>query len=955
MHVTHHLVPDRRPARRRTALRRLAVPLSALLAVAGGWPMASAAPAAQPSANQRPSPHTADDGALSQGPPAASAAAAGQQRRVEVPGARTENTTTWANPDGTVSVETHAGPVRFRKGGKWVDIDPTLRRAADGSVRAVAHPHGLRIAGRTGEGGGDLLTLGGGGRTVTLGWKGPLPEPVLSGHRATYANVLPATDLVVEATRTGFEQYLVVKDRSAADEVESFTLPLRTEGLTTTRNSDGSLSFTDPSTKKAVGRLPAPVMWEAGRQKRGGQDGRRTAVGMTLEREGGRLGLRLTPDRDFLASPDTRYPVTIDPAVFLSPHVDTTVVRGSQEDFSGAVGLRVGRESGKEAARSFVQFPRTPGMTGGAVLDAQLSLFPLSSAQCAPRSWEVWDTGAVSSATRWGTQPAWRTKAATSTLTSGASADCPAREVTLDVTSLVSQWAAVDRATDTLGLRATDENDTSAFKVFASGDNVSNVPALLVTYRPTSDPATDHVQYWNDVLLSAYRTAGGAPGPLARAGAMMHGAVYDAANSIRCSEGETRCLGRPYLVKTTAPADADINSAIDQAAYLVLEAVFPNMDFARQLAAAGESIPQTVTGTQRRAGSSVGHQAARAMVDARAADGSQTSTPYPGSSSPGNWRPTDANPAATPAWGLVKPFGLTSGSQFRQRRLTDYGSMEALLRSSDYSNQVNEVRDLGGVESPLRTADQTQAAFFWANDVDGTYKPPGQLFELTQTVSRQHRLTVDANAKLFALVAFAMADAGIAAWDAKYQTNIDLWRPESAIRLDGDGNPLTSADPEWQPLSRNREGQHFSPPFPAHVSGHATFGAAWARTMERWFGTDDIGFTAGTEDFDALGVTRTFTSFSDAAQENARSRIWLGVHYSWDGTDGITVGNSVADHISSNSVGPNSSDLWKEYELLHNLSGCQATGRQLVAEHRWSAYECRRASTTNDDHRLYVK
>ncbi|GAA2401565.1 hypothetical protein GCM10010420_30550 [Streptomyces glaucosporus] len=946
-------------------LRRLAVPLSLLLVAEAGLVAATAAPAAAETATTRKAEAAFDPSKDTKAPDEESArlAAAVQDRQIEVVGARTEHTTLWANPDGTMSLESHAGPVRFKRDGAWVDVDATLRKAADGSIRAKAHPRGLRLAGRTGAGGGDLVTLGRGDQTVTLGWKGALPEPVLKGHRATYVNALPKTDLVVEATRTGFEQYLVVKDRSAAERAAEVALPLRAEGLDTVQNADDSITFTDPETKKTVGRIPAPFMWDASGQKKTPRSGKhRAEVGLDLARTARGAELRLTADRDFLTDEDTRYPVTIDPAAFLGPNFDTTLREGSTEDLSASPDLAIGREYGKGRTESYLRFGTYEEIEGKTILNAELNLFPVWADQCEPREWEVGETDPVSSTTRWSTKPAWRktvaTSSATSGHTSGTAPYCGSEWVNVDVTSMVSEWSKQDRDTYTIGLRAKDPDDYTAFKIFASSDDVDSGPSLLVTYQTPADPVKDHVHFWNDVLLTAYRTVGGAPGPLARAGAMMHGAIYDAANSVKCAEGPTRCLGEPYLTKVSVPASPlpDINSAIDQAAYDVLKEVYPGaVDLAKALSDARASIPSTVTATQRAAGQSVGQKAAAAMLAARADDGSATSNPYPGSQTPGYWRPTDGTPAATPDWGRVKPFGLLSGSQARPAGPGGHTTMADLLKSDAYADQVKEVKDLGGATSTLRTADQEHAAFFWANDLNGTYKPPGQLFEMTQVVSLQHRMSVEGNAKLFALVAFSMADAGIAAWDAKYLTEIDLWRPESAINLDGDGNPDTLQDSSWRPLSKDQNGNRFSPSFPAYVSGHATFGGAWAKAVEQWFRTDQVTFTAGTEDFSALNTTRTFTSFSAAARENARSRVWLGVHYDWDGTEGVSTGNKVGEYVSANKLKANNAADWQPYEDLSNLGGCEATGRMLVAEHRWNAYQCVSTSTANDNHRLYVK
>ncbi|WP_405453621.1 vanadium-dependent haloperoxidase [Streptomyces achromogenes] len=207
---------------------------------------------------------------------------------------------------------------------------------------------------------------------------------------------------------------------------------------------------------------------------------------------------------------------------------------------------------------------------------------------------------------------------------------------------------------------------------------------------------------------------------------------------------------------------------------------------------------------------------------------------------------------------------------------------------------MRQVRDLGAAGSTTRTTDQTAAAWFWADDANGTYKPPGQLLDITARVSRDRGLTTYQNARLFALVSVAMADAAIAEWDVKYQTPIDLWRPVSAIR---EG----LRDTTWKPLSGT------TPCFPAWASGHSAFGAAWAGIMRQYFKTDGITFTASTDEPKSPVRNRTFTSFSQAAREEADSRVWLGVHYPWDASDGLTLGENVATWVFTHkmkSVGP---------------------------------------------------
>jgi hypothetical protein len=369
-------------------------------------------------------------------------------------------------------------------------------------------------------------------------------------------------------------------------------------------------------------------------------------------------------------------------------------------------------------------------------------------------------------------------------------------------------------------------------------------------------------------------------------------------------------------------ANPDPQTAIDYAAFKVLSSVFPAVDFTPFLAAAEPVAPVT---DAKKEGRSIGEQSAAVMIAARTGDGSADTTAYVPSTSPGQWRPTGSGNAVTPNWGKVRRFSRYGSPQPPAdfRNLVDYqangtldlspvssssarpqlpggfSSITAMLISQSYADQVNEVKALGSANSATRTAEQTEIAWFWANDLNGTYKPPGHLLDMTRIVSEQRGLIELQNVKLFASASLALADAAIAAWDAKYQTPIDLWRPESAIRLAADdGNAQTVADPSWRPLSADTAEVNFSPAFPAYVSGHATFGGAWAAVMKAYFGTDSIGFTAETEDphaVDSAGnyLTRSFASFSQAGIEDGRSRIYLGVHYSWDSDYGYATGQKL--------------------------------------------------------------
>jgi hypothetical protein len=242
---------------------------------------------------------------------------------------------------------------------------------------------------------------------------------------------------------------------------------------------------------------------------------------------------------------------------------------------------------------------------------------------------------------------------------------------------------------------------------------------------------------------------------------------------------------------------------------------------------------------------------------------------------------------------------MVKGDQFRPDGPLGYNDLDTLLRSRGYAKQFNEVKEYGSRNSNKRSSEQTEIAWFWANDRNGTFKPPGHLMDITAVVSRDQDLSLTQNARLFALVGLALGDAGLVAWDQKYSTEVDLWRPVSAIRLaDIDNNNKTKKKANWLPLL------DFSPPFPAYTSGHATFGAAHAAIMRNYFGTDNITFTCGTDEPVVRNVQRTFHSFTEAGRENGVSRVYLGVHYRFDADLGYASGTQLGNYVFRNFLRP---------------------------------------------------
>ncbi len=252
--------------------------------------------------------------------PSARVAAKLSGKRVEALSERTETSTTWVNKDGSLTTSLAAGPVRFERDGKWLDVDVELRESGSG-VEPVAHPEGLRLAGKTGTPAKslkaartaratDLVTLGEGDQQITLQWKGGLPKPTLDGTRAEYANAVPGADVVVEATRTGFEQFVEIRQRPDQGSY-SYTLPLKAKGLKVKQLADGSVQFTDRKNKKRA-VMPAPVMWDSAVDKRSGEHTHKAEVDLRVVKKGSSVDLVVTPDARFLSDPQTRYPVTVD-------------------------------------------------------------------------------------------------------------------------------------------------------------------------------------------------------------------------------------------------------------------------------------------------------------------------------------------------------------------------------------------------------------------------------------------------------------------------------------------------------------------------------------------------------------------------------------------------------------------------------------------------------------------
>ena len=458
------------------------------------------------------------------------------------------------------------------------------------------------------------------------------------------------------------------------------------------------------------------------------------------------------------------------------------------------------------------------------------------------------------------------------------------------------------------------------------------------TLQEAEASATTGVRRWNEIAINASgldhtpvapgenRVFGEQIGPCraARAMAIVHIAIFEVVNAINGGY-------KSYVGLSPAASPTAQNAAIAQAAHDTLIALFPSQKASFDSQLAGD-LSQISDGLAKSNGITLGRRAAKAILAARSADGSQHPEPRVGvdfitSNDAGMWRqdPISLIPLALGAhWGDVKPFAIRSASQYRVPH-------QPAMDSPEYAAAYDEVKRLGGdgITTPTeRTEEQTQIAIYWAYDGTPSLCAPPRLYnQITVQLAGQMGTNEVGLARLLALVNTAMADAALAVWESKFF--YQCWRPITAIREadagtgpsgTGDGNPATVGDPTFSPLgapASNLNGPNFTPPFPGYPSGHAGIGGALFQVLRRFYGTDNIPFTFVSDEFNGVTrdhggnvrplIPRSFTTLSQAEEENGQSRIYLGIHFSFDKTEGIAQGRRVGDYVFKTTFVPVSS------------------------------------------------
>jgi hypothetical protein len=392
-------------------------------------------------------------------------------------------------------------------------------------------------------------------------------------------------------------------------------------------------------------------------------------------------------------------------------------------------------------------------------------------------------------------------------------------------------------------------------------------------------PAGNVVTHWNELLLQSLSSQPAFQPLLTRNMALVHVTMFDAVNAIDRSY-------EPYAAHVHASHGASLQAAAAQAAYDTLSALYP----ARQAifdAALAEDLAGIPPGLAMQ-GVAVGHEVAQQILTLRSDDGAGSPLPYtPPGNDPGQWHPTfpDFSPAAGAHIPAITPFAVTSSQQFRP-------PPPPSLTSAAYAAALNETRTLGSLNSPDRTADQTQVALLWRAPL-----PHFQIWNrVAQDVAAAHDTTLVESARLFAQLNMAINDGLETSFESKY--HYALWRPVEAIRrADEDGNPATAADPGWTPLHPT------TPPYPTYAGNAATIGAAGATVLAAVFG-DAIPFRIDWGVYGFPGVTRSYAGFGQAAQEEADSRIWGGIHFTFDSVAGQGIGRNVAHYVMDNLLVP---------------------------------------------------
>jgi PAP2 superfamily len=385
--------------------------------------------------------------------------------------------------------------------------------------------------------------------------------------------------------------------------------------------------------------------------------------------------------------------------------------------------------------------------------------------------------------------------------------------------------------------------------------------SLFIGSMAKADAVTD----WNVKAGEIVVEAKLATAPANRVLAIVHTAVYEAANAI------TKRYPASGLRLEVAPG-ASIEAAVATANHATLAKCVPSQQEAIDTAYQA-ALALLADGPAKTAGIAVGEKAAAAILALRLDDGAATTETYRPYTTAGVYVPT-VMPLVS-QWPQRKPWLLTSPAQFRP-------GPPPPLTSAVWTRDYNEIKELGSKNSTRRTAEQTEIARFWEATMPPIYHG------LVRSVATMPGREVTQNARLFAAVMQATDDALIAVFDAKYHYN--FWRPVTAIRNgDIDGNDATEREPAWTPFID-------TPMHPEYPCAHCIVSAAVGTVLRADIGTGPMP-TLKTTSVTAKGAARSWTKIDDFMQEVAQARIYDGVHYRNSTEVGTAMGKQIGELV----------------------------------------------------------
>ncbi len=418
-----------------------------------------------------------------------------------------------------------------------------------------------------------------------------------------------------------------------------------------------------------------------------------------------------------------------------------------------------------------------------------------------------------------------------------------------------------------------------------------NEAALTRAPHPVGEPvlpgAPDPVLAWNATAAQMIVGPGGAAKPPALSyldAVIVHAAIYDAVNAI------DRYPYTNYGSYPTVAGPASDYTATAAAAHDVLLALYPANVAALDTAYA-TSLSYVPDGDAKTNGISVGQKTAAAIVALRANDGRNAGGTFTTSGGDGVWVPTPPGylPALTPWVRFVTPWTMTSPSQFRAHPPPS-------LDSETWIRDYNETKALGAKVGSTRTPEQTDIGVFWSDH------PLLQWNRAFRGLATTQQLSIQDEARFFAMLYMAASDGAIGCWDSKF--HYVYWRPVTAIRAGG-ANPALTADPVW-------ESNVITPNHPEYPAAHGCVSSAIVHTLQAFFETDDIALTIDSMVAGLLQPVRSYARFSDALAEVERARVYGGMHYKNSTEQGSKLGQKVARNLAQHFFRPSHGDDERE-------------------------------------------